>query len=225
MIRVLIVFTIIFLFFTVSYAGIYSYTDENGVVCYTDAPLDKKARMVMKEKAPSRQANRIVAKDSTNYYRLIQEKAAKYNVDPSLVKAMIKVESNWNERAISRKGAMGLMQLMPVTASEMNLYDPFNPEENIEGGTKYLRHLLDRFDGNLNLALAAYNAGPKKVKKCGFIPPIMETKQYVNKVLSIYNNDPSSATERHERIYRVVLQDGSVLFTNSPFLLRNVTGF
>ena len=121
------------------------------------------------------------------YNNLVYIKSNKYNVEASLISAMIKVESNWNYKVVSRSGAIGLMQLMPSTARAMDVKDPFNPEENIEGGIKYLRYLLDRFDGDLILAIAAYNAGPTKVRKYNGIPPIRETQQYVKRVLTIYN--------------------------------------
>jgi len=119
--------------------------------------------------------------------KLVFSKSDKYNVEPSLVSAMIQVESNWNYKVVSRSGAIGLMQLMPATAKAMDVKDPLNPEENIEGGIKYLRYLLDRFNGDLTLAVAAYNAGPTRVRKYNGIPPIKETRQYVKRVLTIYN--------------------------------------
>lgn len=233
----LLPFLLILFLFSCAYADIYQYVDENGVVCYTDLPLGKKANRVLKEKSKltsvKQQAVRRVPKKTSTYQSIIHEKATKYNIDPHLVRAIIKTESNWNERAISRKGAMGLMQLMPATASEMKVYDPFNPEENIEGGTKYLRYLLELFNGDLTLALAAYNAGPKAIERFGVTPPFPETIQYVNKVLSFYNGTlthPLSEgstirEERPEPIYKITLKDGTVLYTNSTFLLKNPIKF
>jgi soluble lytic murein transglycosylase-like protein len=135
-----------------------------------------------------RSKERVSLKPAREYYdKLVFSKSDKYNVEPSLVSAMIQVESNWNYKVISRSGAIGLMQLMPATAKAMDVKDPLDPEENIEGGIKYLRYLLDRFDGDLTLAIAAYNAGPTKVRKYNGIPPIRETRQYVKRVLTIYN--------------------------------------
>lgn len=243
---------ILLLSFIVSsaYADIYKYIDENGVVCYTDVPFNKKADRIQKEKAngsPDRdQSSKPRAKSKTYndvntaaYHDIVHEMASAYNVEPSLIKAVIKTESNWNSRAVSKKGAMGLMQLMPSTANDLNVHNPYDPEENIEGGTKYLKYLLEKFNGNLTLAIAAYNAGPKRVEDCGYVPPITETKQYVKKVLSLYNgpaqyamnigsdSDSSGSAKKEKKsdpIYKIVLNDGTVLFTNSTFLSKNSAG-
>ena len=124
---------------------------------------------------------------NADYSSYVQKSARKYEIEPELIHAVIRTESNGNHRAVSKKGAMGLMQLMPSTASDMNVGNPFNPEENIDGGTRYLRYLIEKFNGNLTLALAAYNSGPKTVERYGNVPPISETRQYVNRVLALYN--------------------------------------
>ena len=114
----------------------------------------------------------------------IIEKASKaYNVPQNIIRGIIRAESGFNERAVSKAGAMGLMQLMPGTAKELGVTNPFDVEQNIEGGVKYLRKMLDRFDGNLIHALAAYNAGPGAVTKHGGVPPYKETRNYVKRVL------------------------------------------
>ena len=121
-----------------------------------------------------------------NYSSIINEAAGKYDVDAHLIKAVIMAESSFDPNAVSKKGARGLMQLMPETAVDMQVEDPFDPEENIFGGTKYLRQLLETFNHDKKLALAAYNAGPKRVKDYNSVPPISETEHFVGKVLKYY---------------------------------------
>jgi len=235
-----------------AHADIYKYLDENGVICYTDVPLGKKADRIHKDKEKEKDTSipsteryaKAVYRTGTNsdryasdYHSIVHEKASTYNVDPSLIKAVIKTESNWNSRARSNKGAMGLMQLMPGTANDLNVNNPFDPEQNIEGGTKYLKYLLEHFNGDLTLALAAYNAGPKTVEKFGYVPPISETRQYVKKVLSLYNGDTpyirsvsdpvkkEKKEKREDPIYKIIMDDGSVLFTNSTFFSKNTPRF
>ena len=118
---------------------------------------------------------------------LIEKYADKNGLDSDFVKAVIKQESGFNPNATSKCGAMGLMQLMPSTAEGLGVTNAYDAEQNIEGGTKYLKGLMDRFDNNKSLALAAYNAGPNAVKKYGGIPPYMETQNYVKSVLSNYD--------------------------------------
>lgn len=126
--------------------------------------------------------------NSTNasFDELIQNASQKYNVDADLVKAVIQNESNYDPDAISSAGALGLMQLMPATAASLGVENPLNPEENIEGGVKLLRELLNQFGGNLTNVVAAYNAGAGAVQQYGGVPPYQETQTYVNRVLSTY---------------------------------------
>ncbi len=165
-----------------AHADIYRYTDENGVMHITNLPTSPDYKLWIKER-------RVIIRagiDMTKYGPQIQKASDKYKVDYSLVKAVIKAESNFNHKAVSPKGAQGLMQLMPKTASTLQVKDSFEPESNIEGGVKYLRYLMNVYNGHLPLALAAYNAGEKAVAKYGGIPPYAETQGYVKRVMSLY---------------------------------------
>lgn len=126
--------------------------------------------------------------DDPSYYDpYIRAVSKRHGVDFHLVKAVIKAESRFDCRAVSAKGAIGLMQMMPVTVDHMGVSDPFNPKENIEGGVRYLKRLLKIFDNDVKLALAAYNAGPTTVKRYGGVPPYKETRAYLKKVLRFYS--------------------------------------
>lgn len=162
-------------------ADIYKYVDENGIMHFTNVPTSSRYQLFMKGKG-----GRGGFYSTNKYDHYISLASETHGVSFPLVKAVIKVESNFNPRAVSRKGAQGLMQLMPGTAKLLKVYDPFDPWENIMGGTKYLKFLLKKFNGKLSLALAGYNAGPGRVEKYNGIPPIRETQNYVKKVMKYY---------------------------------------
>jgi soluble lytic murein transglycosylase-like protein len=121
------------------------------------------------------------------FHSIIQEASSRYQIDPALIRAIIMAESSYNPKAISKKGARGLMQLMPATAKALGVEDSFNPEHNIYGGVKYFKQLLDRFDGDTSMALAAYNAGSRKVRQYQGIPPFKATHYYIKRVVSYYD--------------------------------------
>jgi soluble lytic murein transglycosylase-like protein len=149
--------------------------------------------------------------DSSRYYDgIIQTLAGKYGVDASLVHSIIKAESSYNTRAVSPKGACGLMQLMPETAKQYGVKNPFDPRENIEGGIRFLRDLIRAYDGNTELVLAAYNAGQQAIKKYGGVPPYSETREYIRRVKSRYNR----TMESRKKIYVFYDEKGKAVFTN-----------
>jgi soluble lytic murein transglycosylase-like protein len=158
-----------------AFADIYRYVDANGVVHFTNTPTHSQYSFYRKEI----RSNTV---EPRSYLELIRQYADQYSLDEALVKAVIKVESDYQPNVVSSKGAQGLMQLIPETARELNVVDPFDPSENIRGGSLYLRRMLNQFNGDLELALAAYNAGPNAVKRFGGIPPYSETLDYVERV-------------------------------------------
>ena len=133
-----------------------------------------------------RLSDRLVPIPEADIQISIDRHSEAQSLDPKLVRAMIQVESGYNQRARSQKGAMGLMQLMPATASLYRVENPYDADDNVRGGTRYLRYLVDKFAGRLDLAVAAYNAGPGAVQRYGGVPPYRETKDYVRRVLALY---------------------------------------
>ena len=175
---------ILLTFFVISpaVADIYLYIDSQGVLHFTNAPTSGNYKVYMRETLRRPKA----FYDIQSYDDVISEAAKRNGLSSSLIKAMIHVESYFNPRAVSKKGAMGLMQIMPENIQLLNIRDPFDPWENIMGGTAYFKGLLERFSGQLPLALAAYNAGPTAVEKYNDIPPYPETQSYVQKVIKFF---------------------------------------
>ena len=167
---------------SILYADIYMYRDQNGVLHFTNVPTSPKYQIYIRE----RRVRRLKTNASRRYDHLIIRASEKHGVSFSLLKAIIKAESDFNPKAVSKRGAMGLMQIMPENVRLLHIKDPFDPWENIMGGTRYFKEMLRRYPGRLPLAIAAYNAGPQAVDRYNNIPPFPETRQYVKKVLRYY---------------------------------------
>jgi soluble lytic murein transglycosylase-like protein len=191
-IAALLLFFCLFFLTAPSQAGIYRYEDANGVIHFTNCPRDSKFKLYIKESKEDVEGGAPLpiryTKDSNRFDRLITEFSGKYQVDFALIKAMIRAESGFNPYAVSRKGAKGLMQLMPGTALRMNVVDVYNPKQNIDGGVRYIKYLLSLFNNDLRLSLAAYNAGETLVSELRTIPPYRETVDYITRVQSYYQS-------------------------------------
>jgi soluble lytic murein transglycosylase len=168
-------------------ADIYRYTDENGVMHFTNAPTSGKFKLFMRERKVF-----ISKLDSNQFDPIISEASKKYGIEAPLIKAVIKAESDFDPNAISHKGARGLMQIMPMNYRLLNVENPFDPNQSIEGGARYLRDMLDRYNGSINLSLAAYNAGPGAVDRHGGVPPYPETTEYIERVMRYYQRYKNS---------------------------------
>ncbi|HVP80471.1 MAG TPA: lytic transglycosylase domain-containing protein [Thermodesulfobacteriota bacterium] len=172
---------------SLSLAEMYKYVDENGVAHFTNVP-DKRYTLVLRDGWVRFRLGANV----DQYDPIIRKTSERYGVDHALVKAVIKAESNFDPQAISRAGAKGLMQIMPGTAKILGVNDSFHPADNIEGGVRHLRYLLNLFNGDLQLALAAYNAGEEAVFRYEGLPPYQETQAYVQRVLQYFQKYSSA---------------------------------
>jgi len=186
-------------------ATVSSYINEEGVKVLTNVET--------KSRPPGTMAT---FEDPTNFVPLIRRMASLHGVDEELVQAIIKVESDFNPRAVSPKNCKGLMQLHPDTARRFGVQNIFDPAQNIEGGIRYLSYLIDTFGMELDRILAAYNAGENAVKRYDGIPPYPETVGYVKKVKALFGNDLMDHSDTSGKILRLELPDGHVLFTNEP---------
>ena len=189
-----------------------SYVDENGKMVYVNADPRPKPRVKKAANAQAQATETSAAVLPDRLERLVREVAERHSLDPALLKAVIGVESGGNPRAISRKGALGLMQLVPATAERFGVGNVFDPAQNLEGGASYLRLLLDRFNGDLTKSLAAYNAGEGAVERFGGVPNYPETRAYVQKVTNSYFQPGSDRLASHIR--KTVDEKGRVVYTN-----------
>jgi len=205
-------------------ADVFRFEEESGAVHYTNVPADPRYRFFQPEPAPSPSAPRAAPprRGLAAFADAIRTAAERHGVDRRLVEAVIQVESGGNPGAVSPKGAQGLMQLMPQRSTELGVRDPFNPLQNLDGGVRHLRDLLQRFAGNVTLALAAYNAGEAAVRTYQGVPPYPETRDYVRKVRAFFEGTemlPVAAAApgaTPQEIFRQVGEDGTVTFTNLP---------
>ncbi len=199
---------------------IVSITDEHGRKIYINAS-ETRAKDGVATRAIQQAKAGNASHPSPEINNLVEQAASRHQIDPQLVHAIIKVESQYDPRAVSSKGAMGLMQLIPETAQRFGVENPFSPKENIEGGVSYLKHLLGLFGGDVSLSLAAYNAGEGAVQRFGGIPSFAETQDYVRKVTGIYQSgSPQSGTiaagnkPQPSAITRYVDEQGMVHYSN-----------
>lgn len=195
-------------------AQVYKSTATDGTAVYTNAPNGPGyARLPGYGSGTQAGWLRLPNGAASRYHPEITNASLRYGVPDKLVTAVIRAESAFNPQAVSRKGAQGLMQLMPGTASVLGVRNSFDPGQNIDGGVRHLRGLIDRFPNNLPLAIAAYNAGERAVLSYGGIPPYPETQDYVTKVLRYYDGATLGSSTP---VYRLVADDGTVIYTNIP---------
>ena len=203
-------------------AEILQLDESDGTIHLTNAPTDPRYRRLGIAPPPRGRAPSVVVASLAPVHTPsvigahIRDAAERYGLSEQLVTAVIRVESGFNPRAVSPKGAQGLMQLMPATASQLGVRNVFDVAENIDGGVRHLRGLIERFDSNLSLALAAYNAGERAVLQHGGIPPYPETEQYVARILGIVGGDAAGERPARTPTYLFVEKDGATVYTNVP---------
>jgi Transglycosylase SLT domain len=191
-----------------AWGQILRHVDADGVIWFTNIPSNAGERGAPRSAAGAKRPNRVAHMQAHPYRTQVEQLAYRHGLSPSLVNAIMAVESDFDPTAVSSKGAQGLMQLMPLITQHYRVYDPFNPQQNIEGGIRYLSDLLRLFDNQLPLAIAAYNGGEGLVRKHGGVPPVLES--YVNKVLTLFEQ------ARGTQIHRYILPSGTLLFSNVP---------
>jgi len=210
-----------------AWAGsMYQFEDEQGVIHYTNVPGDPRYSFVRKDPEPTvvQPTTEGVASSQgvRAFAQLIRAAAERYGVETRLIEAIVQAESAGNPAAVSRKGARGLMQLMPERAALLGVRNSFDPSQNVDGGVRHMRDLLQSFGGDVTLALAAYNAGEAAVRSYGGVPPYPETREYVRRVRALYDGGGSLSPRSlalvapPQRVYRSVAEDGTLTFTNLP---------
>jgi soluble lytic murein transglycosylase-like protein len=203
--------------------SLYSYVDENGNRVFTNIPPVNPGSDLKITGAPTHEPQ-LAPKSpkATQYDALIEKYAGDYRLDPHLIRSIIATESGFNPKAVSPKGARGLMQLMPSTAAQLGVKNSFDPEQNIQGGIKHFRSLLDNFNNDFTLSLAAYNAGENRVQRLGRVPEIRETREYVQSVTKRWNASKEfiglaqQEEEKPSPIFRFPDEDGVLHLTNIP---------
>ena len=196
-------------------AQIYTWRDAAGNLVLSDKAKDPAAQTYHVSRAGLFRTTRPVSRRAAQFEALIEEHSAAHQISPGLVRAVIQAESAFNPRARSHKGAMGLMQLMPATATEFSVLDPYDPRENIRAGVAYLKRLLVKYSDE-SLALAAYNAGPAAVARYGRVPPYRETRDYVDKIRRATDAVPAGPRTRIYRIVEVVNGRQVVRYSDVP---------
>ncbi len=198
-------------------AQVYSYRDKSGRLVLTDVPgIGRTAVRKAPVRIPETKSGSTLPGPSREgqISRLIERYAARFDLEEALLRGVIKAESDFDHQAVSHKGAMGLMQLMPETGEQYGVTDFFDPEENIAAGAEHLRYLLDRYFGDYEMALAAYNAGETAVDKYNGIPPYPETQDYVRKIMAMVRGGSASTAPKRETIYRYTDESGRTCLTN-----------
>lgn len=207
---------------------LYSYLDENGIQVYTNIPPVGRVATYnshnSQDKVLTSGNSRRISKASESIDSIIEKYALEYELDPSLIRSIIAAESAFNPMAVSAKGARGLMQLMPETAERLGVSDPFDPDQNIRAGVRHFRSLLDTFDNNLILSLAAYNAGENLVQRLGCVPAIKETHDYIHFITQRYGkrqlDDYTSEARANPSTFRYIDEAGVLHLTNIPPIVR-----
>jgi soluble lytic murein transglycosylase-like protein len=201
----------------------YKYVDESGVQVFTNIPPVRPIPGLEVTGAPVQEAPVDAAKPkSASYDPIIEKYASNYQLDPHLIRSIIATESGFNPKAVSPKGARGLMQLMPETAARLGVKNSFDPEQNIQGGVKHFKFLMDNFKNNVELSLAAYNAGENLVQRIGRVPAIRETRDYVQSVTKRYGKLEMTSQaqvedmQKNPPIFRFVDETGTLHLTNIP---------